>query len=449
MLACICGYTCGTRAALDRHFAKFVDTADEGCHAQDFSRPLPRNAAARQTTFAATLSAPNTPSRPTSSSKLRGGIQETSAQKGADPDVVGWPSRSPRADGSYTPWRSSICMRDVGALPLSMVRLPATPTQSARARMGSAPLRPLASPAAQSLVPPSVPSFPPTPARRATINVQLYDPTSPKTPAQTTLAKAGLHTMRETPTQTSSPPLRLLLVRHAQSANKDRSRNQRPSPNPGLTDLGHEQATALGARLAHEFGSATRRQGLLVVSSPMRRCLLTILPAVRQLFLSSDSCLCHGACFEFGCCGSAYPGTTPDDIVAEFSEFHPIGFSAAGKWDYRGDNPKENEAECRRRGERIVEWLRGDAAAMLRARNLGDNASTIVLCIHQTVADLLCQLLIDGSAAEWAYGQIKYPLRNSSMTEIFLYPDGKAAFGNVDSFDHCYLLRRYSRSTTA
>lgn len=237
-------------------------------------------------------------------------------------------------------------------------------------------------------------------------------------------------------------PTRLILVRHAQSGNKVLVPGQRASANPGLSDLGYEQAEALGDRLAHEFGPMLSRQtgSLLIVSSPMRRCLLTMLPVVRQLSLTSDSCLCHGACFEFGCAGKAYKGSAIDIVRSEFPEFTPVSFSPNGAWDYRGDSDKENESECRARGARIVDWLRGEAIPMAQDRGVSGIA-TIVLCTHQTFADLLCHLLLDGSSAGWAYGDIKYPLRNASMSEIYLHPSGKATPGVLDDAKHTGLIR--------
>merc|ERR1711933_640605 len=121
-----------------------------------------------------------------------------------------------------------------------------------------------------------------------------------------------------------------------------------------------------GARIAREFGHGGRKGGnLLVVSSPMRRCLQTMVPAIRRLGLDSDHCLCHGGAFEFGCAGLDYMGSTPGDITYEFPQFRPVGVGAGGAWDYQGCNAKEIEEESRARGARLAEWLRVDAATAL------------------------------------------------------------------------------------
>jgi len=236
--------------------------------------------------------------------------------------------------------------------------------------------------------------------------------------------------------------IRLLLVRHAQSANKALKPGQKASANPALTDVGYDQSEALGARLSSELGRHTNKAdgGLLIVSSPMRRCLLTIQPTVQKLRLGPGAVLCHGSCFEFGCAGNAYAGCRFDSIADEFPEFSPVGFNQKGLWDYRGDSDKENEAEARLRGIRIVEWLRIDALALLEKLPREASTSTpptIVLCSHQTISDLLCHIMVEGSADSWSYGEIKYPLRNASMTELLLQPStGRATHGIPDDQRH-------------
>lgn len=213
---------------------------------------------------------------------------------------------------------------------------------------------------------------------------------------------------------------RLLLVRHAQSANKGRQAGQVAEADPGLTDLGQRQAEALGRRFGidlAEEGAEECARGLAIVCSPMRRCLLTVRPAVRRLQLPAEACLCHGGAFEFGCAGLQRSGSTVDEICAGFPEFRPVGFNDHGAWDYQGHSAKETEPECRARAERLVEWLLSQTEAF----------RTIVLLSHQTFSDCVCQLLVDGTAANWAYGDIKYKLGNAAVTEVLLAPDGSAS----------------------
>lgn len=235
---------------------------------------------------------------------------------------------------------------------------------------------------------------------------------------------------------TGKTSVRLLLVRHAQSANKDKRPGERSVSDPDLSDLGYEQADALGERLFHEF-SHTRRGDVIFASSPMRRCLLTIQPGVGLLQLSPEYCFCHGACYEYGCAGNGFRGSSVPEIVKEFPEFRPIGFTDQGHWDYMGSNDKENEKECRARGIRIVQWLHAEAA-IARATS-GGTVRTIVLSTHQTIADLLCHVFVGGDAEAWTYGEISHRLQNASITEVWLHPDGKATLGRRN--DGAHLIR--------
>ncbi|CAK0837567.1 unnamed protein product, partial [Prorocentrum cordatum] len=49
-----------------------------------------------------------------------------------------------------------------------------------------------------------------------------------------------------------------------------------------------------------------------------------------------------------------------------------------------------------------------------------------------TISDLLCQILVDGTAKRWEYGEIRYGLHNTGITELFLHGDGSATFGLRD-----------------
>lgn len=239
--------------------------------------------------------------------------------------------------------------------------------------------------------------------------------------------------------QAGGERIRLLLVRHAQSANKQRAVGEIASKDPGLSELGVLQAEALGDKLAKDLlprmiGPLKTDEpggcGTVVVSSPMRRCLLTILPAIRKLRLPYGDCFCHGSCFEFGCAGLGYQGTTPEEIRAEFSDFLTTEFSSKGLWDYRGDSEKETEPECRDRASRIASWLHDQGSALLWSRTPGRAVTpTLVLVVHQSLADALCHCLLFGHADDWEYATVKYKLTNASITEMFLYPNGQATLG--------------------
>jgi len=238
--------------------------------------------------------------------------------------------------------------------------------------------------------------------------------------------------------------VRLLLIRHAQSANKGRkSLGKKACPDPELTDLGYDQADLLAKRMAREFRQ--KKPNLLIVSSPMRRCLLTILPSVKSLPIDQENCLCHGSCYEYGAVGRHFNGTHCDDIASEFPDFRLLGFSADGHWhmNIRGD--KEEETDCRERGEKMKTWLLSEAVPQLRMLSQDMPAAspvrnrelpTLAFVTHQTIADLLCHLLVASTGDDWHYGDIRYRLSNASMTEIIIHPDGTADFGEFNDGSH-------------
>lgn len=302
-----------------------------------------------------------------------------------------------------------------------------SPCKPPRARdLGPTPCRQHPAAGRPSCGPPSAaspPAAPPAPP--------VVPQTPPQSPRKQLLAARPEWQPRREPLAAEPRPLRLLLVRHAQSANKRRASGEEASKDPGLSDLGHQQAKDLADRL-RDFLSGHRvdvRSGLLVVSSPMLRCLLTIQPTVEQLGLSPGCCLCHGGCFEYGCAGTAFAGSLQEEIAANFPDFLPVGFRDDGHWDYHGSNKKEEDSEFVARGERIAKWLRGDAAAQLRAPTGHGSMPTLILVTHQTLGDLLCHLLIEGTAERWEYGSLRHRLQNAVGTEIFLHPGGGAAFG--------------------
>lgn len=275
-------------------------------------------------------------------------------------------------------------------------------------------------------------------------------PSSPANPSQHLRLPAILHERANGGNSSDANSLetvRLLLVRHAQSGNKARADGERASPDPDLSDLGFEQAEALGVKMERDL-----KQGLLkapgsvvIASSPMRRCLYTIQPAVQRLGLTGDDCLCHGGCYEFGCAGTRYGGTTPAEIGEDFPEFSPVGFGDNGTWDYRGSSSRETEAEAKDRAVRIVEWILLESAPALRRRTLkADVPRTLVLVAHQTLLDLVQQLLVTGTHAKWAYGDITYKICNAAITEILLEPYNDPAFGTRN--DDCHLLHLNTRT---
>jgi broad specificity phosphatase PhoE len=117
---------------------------------------------------------------------------------------------------------------------------------------------------------------------------------------------------------------RLLLVRHAQSANNVGSDEARERflgdperilaesertrvPDPELSAAGFEQAELLANALAPML----RGDRTLLVSSPMRRALLTAAPLAARAGLERERFLCQGDLFEVGGCYYADTAQSP------------------------------------------------------------------------------------------------------------------------------------------
>jgi broad specificity phosphatase PhoE len=224
-----------------------------------------------------------------------------------------------------------------------------------------------------------------------------------------------------------SSPVRVLLIRHARSANKERNANTTASLDPDLSDVGFAQAEALGRQLSKDL-SRVKAGNLMIASSPMRRCLETIRPAVHWTNLRKEDIFVMGAAFEFGCAGTSFMGSSQQDLEYEFPEFAPRCFSSAGYWDYRFSSKRETEAEVKFRAVQIVDWI-WEMAETLSERSVPRGDKVLVMCIHQTMADILSQLLVDGHCDEFVYGQLKYKLQNTGITEVLLDDNCKASLG--------------------
>merc|ERR1712060_850357 len=49
---------------------------------------------------------------------------------------------------------------------------------------------------------------------------------------------------------------------------------------------------------------------------------------------------------------------------------------------------------------------------------------------------MICQLLIEGSSENWVYGEVKYKLQNTAVTEVILGDDGQAKLGFRNDAKH-------------
>ncbi|CAE7788660.1 unnamed protein product [Symbiodinium microadriaticum] len=196
--------------------------------------------------------------------------------------------------------------------------------------------------------------------------------------------------------------LRFLLVRHGESANRGSTSK---CPDPALSTKGQRQAEALADRLTGEMQKVAAAGDLQIWCSPMLRCLQTIKPTMDVLDLPKSKCICHGACYEHGCAGLSFEGTPAAIIEERFPNFQFAGFNSRSLWDYSGSNDKETSEECISRAWRIVEWLR---PKLKEAMNCSTSSPVVILVLHQTLGDLLLQLLLHGTSNSWTYGDPKY-----------------------------------------
>mmetsp|Transcript_37575 Transcript_37575/g.86827 ORF Transcript_37575/g.86827 Transcript_37575/m.86827 type:complete len:450 (-) Transcript_37575:128-1477(-) len=349
MLHCKCGYTCGTRAAFERHLLRF--DADASAHG---------------------LGSPPVPSLPTTRDKEAVEIKAVSKK----------PERADARDTASTAGLGR--MIHPGGATTAPAKSLAEELQSIQAE------------------------------------------TSPK--QSRIVAKSSSRDMGS-----GNATVKLVLVRHAKSGNKDREKGQAASADPDPSDLGFVQADALAQRLKMDYGR--RNDRIVIGTSPMRRCLLTILPTVQQMGTQLEDCLCHGGLYEFAGAGHKFAGSHWADIKHEFPHFRPVQFGDTGHWDYRGDSHEESEPEFIERVKRLVDWIDYTAEEM-RSTGSRVGRKILLLCVHQTLADLITRLYIDGSHDGWMYGEIKYKIQNAGLTEIHLDSDGQAAFGLRNAGSH-------------
>lgn len=163
---------------------------------------------------------------------------------------------------------------------------------------------------------------------------------------------------------------RLLLVRHAQSANNVSNNEARERfrgdaerivleserarlPDPELSPIGQRQVELLAEALAPML----RAERTLLVTSPMRRALLTATPVAVRAGLGQERFVCEAELYEVGGCyygDEARPSMTAAQIEAEF----PVrcrGIAPEG-W-YAGRNGPESSSEARRRVDRVITWV--------------------------------------------------------------------------------------------
>ena len=133
--------------------------------------------------------------------------------------------------------------------------------------------------------------------------------------------------------------MQLFLVRHGESANNARDETLRVH-DPGLTDVGHRQSALLASWLETV-------QPDVLVTSPFRRALLTMLPIQQTTGLDP---LVWKDLHEIGGCVSGYPqigfqgeaGLSMAEILSEFPGCKPE--AAIGQAGWGANQPYETTA---------------------------------------------------------------------------------------------------------
>ncbi|HVS62835.1 MAG TPA: GNAT family N-acetyltransferase [Thermoanaerobaculia bacterium] len=219
--------------------------------------------------------------------------------------------------------------------------------------------------------------------------------------------------------------MRILLVRHAESANNDahasliaelgadhpelRERSEAARvADPDLTARGRRQAELVAAALAER----TAGERLLLVSSPMRRALLTAAPIAQRLGLAREHFWCHGELYEVGGCyvgTKTSAGATPDEIEGEFAV---TCTHLAGTGWFAGQALPEHPIDAGRRVERMTSWLE----TTLHTRR--ESYDTAILVLH---GDLLTRWLRRWLRISWRQG-LAFVHGNTGITELRWHP---------------------------
>ena len=210
---------------------------------------------------------------------------------------------------------------------------------------------------------------------------------------------------------------KLLLIRHAQSLNNAKPEHLR-IPDPGLTDLGHEQAKRAASWLA-------RWEVTQLYSSPFLRALQTVAPISRQLGMSVNI---RADIFEQGGCYQGHlpgeekgePGMTRSEILRHYPAWDVDGeISDEGWWKSR---PFETWEQATVRARRVASWLSATIATQ-------DGCHAIVT--HGDFKRILIYALLDDEIDERRFG----PIYNTSITQ-FVARDGRWVLDSYNTTSH-------------
>ncbi len=234
--------------------------------------------------------------------------------------------------------------------------------------------------------------------------------------------------------------LRIYLIRHAQSANNALSDQTLRQADPGLTDLGNEQARLLAKHLANgdsrdlqvdiRSGYSVRSDGVgfgitRLYTSAMYRALLTTAEIARITGLQPQVwCDLHeegGVYLDEGDERVGKPGLSRREIAKQFPSFHlPDSILEDGWWGAaRGYETREQAYERARR-----------VAAELR--KLAESDETVALVTHGTFIDRLIKALFD----QPEIGRSYYLHYNAAITRIDFFASDRLLVRYLNRIDH-------------
>ena len=209
----------------------------------------------------------------------------------------------------------------------------------------------------------------------------------------------------------------LLLIRHAQSQNNANEEQARIC-DPGITDLGRQQAESLSKFLSSMVFES-------IICSAFRRALQTAEHLNSTLGKPSEVLIDlheHGGCYE-GWHSENFvgmPGMTDTEIEAEFSNVvFPDDYPADGWWQSK---PRETHDQSIERAERMANILADRYSA----------ASANVACV--THADFLAKLLVAMFGSEIENETAFFDLKNVGITRV-IFDGNRWQFLEVNSVD--------------
>jgi len=198
--------------------------------------------------------------------------------------------------------------------------------------------------------------------------------------------------------------MRLILIRHAQSANNALPECERVE-DPAITEIGHEQARALADSLVS--AKLTR-----IITSPFRRSLQTTHYVARRLRLVPEVWIDlheQGGCYsghEAGCY-QGRPGMTRQQIAAEFPQYIVEStIDGQGWWKCQ---PYESEELARKRAQRL---LRRTIATF------GETNECIAYVMHGDFKRIFLNEMFSESALTWNSNGHSVVLYNTGVTQI-------------------------------